>query len=245
MSAVAKPFWWPRITRDIQQRCGECISCKMAGKDIKPLLPMTDINYLPPIEKLDQEIQLDLIGPIGFKHRRLYILLSIDQYSRLPVACICEAPTRKTGKIFLEQYVTLIGLTQTIRTDKGTASTGKELRELCKSLNFSLIYGTPYIPTPPGLVESGIRTIKEYLGRNLEEGHNINDALSRSLNVMRTTVLSSIKETPFERHYGRKLRTEIQNYSNVSPNKKYNVSARPETLQVFPLPMGTEHTINS
>ena len=50
---------------------------------------------------------------------------------------------------------------------------------------------------------------------------------------MRTTVHSSIKETPFERRYGRKPRTEIHNYLNISPNKHYNVSARPETLQVY------------
>ena len=75
--------------------------------------------------------------------------------------------------------------------------------------------------------------MREFLRTNLEEGYVINEALSRSLNVMRMTVHSSIKETPFERHYGRKPRTEIHNYLNVSPNKQYNVSARPETLQVY------------
>ena len=110
-------------------------------------------------------------------------------------------------------------------------------REICKSLNIKLIYGTPFIHTPTGLVERGIKTLKEYLRTNLGEGYNINEALGRSLNVMRTTVHSSIKETPFERHYGRKPRTEIHNYLNMSPNKHYNVSARPETLQV--------HTFNN
>ena len=94
----------------------------MAGKNIKPQLPMTEINCLPPVEKTKQEIQLD-------------ILLSIDRYSRWPAACICEAPTGKTAKNFLEQYITLNGLPQTIRTDKGTAFTGKEFRDFCKSLN--------------------------------------------------------------------------------------------------------------
>ena len=122
---------------------------------------------------------------------------------------------------------------QTIRTDKGTACTGKQVRDFCKSLNLKLIYGTPYIHTLTGLVERGIKTLKDYLRINLEEGYVINEALSRSLNVMRMTVHSSIKETPFERHYGRKPRTEIHNYLNTSPNKQYNVSARPETLQVY------------
>ena len=51
MTAAAKPFWWPRLVRDIQQKCDECILCKMAGKNIKPQLPITEINYLAPAEK--------------------------------------------------------------------------------------------------------------------------------------------------------------------------------------------------
>ena len=51
---------------------------------------------------------------------------------------------------------------------------------------------------------------------------------------MRKLVQFSIKETPFERHYGRKPPTEFYNkYLTVSPNKHYNVSAKPETLQVY------------
>ena len=79
MTAAAKPCWWPRLVRDIQQKCDECIPCKMASKNIKPQSPMTEINYLPPAEKTNQEIQLDFLEPIRFKHRRCYILPSIDR----------------------------------------------------------------------------------------------------------------------------------------------------------------------
>ena len=51
---------------------------------------------------------------------------------------------------------------------------------------------------------------------------------------MRTTVHSSIKETPFERHYGRKPRTELNKHLSESQNHKTNVvSAQPDTLQVY------------
>ena len=53
------------------------------------------------------------------------------------------------------------------------------------------------------------------------------------LKGLRTTVHSSLKETTFERHYGRKPRTEIHLYLKVSSNKLYTVSAKPETLQVY------------
>ena len=119
---------------------------------------------------------------------------------------------------------------KTNRTDNGTAFTGRELRDFCKSLNIKLIYGTPYIHTPTGTVERGIKTLNENLRTNLEEGYNLNEALNSSLNIIRTTFHSSIKETTFERRYGRKPRTEIHNYLNISPNKRY-VSDEPETIQ--------------
>ena len=233
MSAAAKPFWWPKLTKEIQNKCDECIPCKMAGKSIKPQIPMSEINYLPPADKPNQEIQLDFIGPIRFKQRRFYILISIDRHSRWPAACICEAPTGKTAKTFLEQYILLNGIPQTIRTDKGTAFTGNEFRTVCKKLNIKLIYGTPYIHTATGLVERGIKTLTDLMKTNLEDKCTVSEALSRSLLVMRTTVHSTIKETPFERHYGRKPRTEIISYLNLPTDIYEFVSARPETLQVY------------
>ena len=101
-------------------------------------------------------------------------------------------------------------------------------------MNIKLKYGTPYIHTPTGLVERGIKTLKDYMKTNLWDGCTLNEALARSLNVMRTTVHSSIKKAPFERHYGRKPRTKLNDYLNVSPNHKTNiVSAKPDTLQVY------------
>ena len=60
----------------------------MAGKSNKPQIPMSDIHYLPPADKPNQEIQLNFIRLIKFRQRRFFILFSIDRYSRWPAACI-------------------------------------------------------------------------------------------------------------------------------------------------------------
>ena len=91
---------------------------------------MTESIYLPPNGKTNQEIQFDFNKPIRFKHRRFYILISLDNYTRWPAACICEASTRKTANDFVEQNRYVKRLPQTIRTDEGTAFTAKELRIL-------------------------------------------------------------------------------------------------------------------
>ena len=68
---------------------------------------------------------------------------------------------------------------------------------------------------------------------NLEDECILNDALYHSLMVMRMTIHSKTKETPFERHYGRKPRTELSSYLDFPTDKSDYVSAQPETLQVY------------
>ena len=51
--------------------------------------------------------------------------------------------------------------------------------------------------------------------------------------VMRTTVLTKIKETPFERQYGRKPRMELTSYLNLPTDKYKYISAQPEKLQIY------------
>ena len=68
---------------------------------------------------------------------------------------------------------------------------------------------------------------------NLEDTCTVSEALSRSLTVMLTTVLSSIKETLIERHYGRKPRTETTSYLSLPTDINEIVSARTETFQVY------------
>ena len=146
--------------------------------------------------------------------------------------CICETPPGKSAKSFLDQYKIPNGLTQTIKAEKSTAFTGEEFRKFRRNLIIKLIYGTPIKHTPTGLVARGLETRKNFMRANLLDGCTSNQALSRSLNVMKTTVHFSVEETPFERNYGRKPRTELTNYLNLSPNVKTNaISAKPETLQ--------------
>ena len=86
MTTAAKHFWWPKLTEAIQRKCDSCIPCKLSSKNLKPNLPKTEQNHLPPLNSSNEEIQLDFIGPITEENRRFYILLSIDRYNKWPAA---------------------------------------------------------------------------------------------------------------------------------------------------------------
>ena len=94
MTTAAKPFWWPRMARYIQQKCEVCIPCYMACKNIEAQKPMTGYVYLPPVEKQTEKSDWFFIGPKKFKH----LLISNDRFSRWRLACICATPTRERAK---------------------------------------------------------------------------------------------------------------------------------------------------
>ena len=101
MTDNAELFWWPRIAEDISRKCNSCIPCRMSGKNIKPNLPSTEKNRLPRLNSPNEEIQLDFIGPLNVNNRKLFILLSVDRYSKWPAACLTKSPNpRNGGKIF-------------------------------------------------------------------------------------------------------------------------------------------------
>ena len=54
---------------------------------------------------------------------------------------------------------------------------------------------------------------------NLEEGTDLTESVNRALRVMRFTIHTGLKRTPFELHHGRKPRTELTNI--VKDGKTY------------------------
>ena len=181
MSMAARHFWWPKLTKAIQKKCDGCVPCKMSGKSIKPNIPNTEVSQLPPVNKPNEEIQMDFIGSISEKNRKIYILLSMDRFSKWPAASLCKTTDGQTAIRFLEQYINLNGIPKTIRTDKATAFTGRTFRDFCKTHQIKLIYGTPYIHTTTGLVERGVRTLKETLLTNIKAGEKFGKALDIAL----------------------------------------------------------------
>ena len=67
------------------------------------------------------------------------------------------------------------------------------------------------MPTGNGTVERAIQTIKNLLLANMEGGNNLTGSVNRALKVMRFTIHTGLKKTPFELHHGRNPRTELTN----------------------------------
>ena len=86
-----------------------------------------------------------------------------------------------------------------------------------KKRYITLIYGTPYLHTPTGLVERGVRTEKEIMLTNLKDNKSMNESIDLALEVMRLTPHSRPKKSAFEIHFGRKLNTDLNNLLGINP----------------------------
>ena len=94
----------------------------------------------------------------------------------------------------------------------------------------------PYVHTPTGLVEQGVRTLKENLLTNIKAGEPFGKALDLALNIKRNTPHTRLRIFAFELHFGRESNTEWSNMLKLDKTKSITsdfVSARPDTLQVY------------
>ena len=145
----------------------------------------------------------------------------MDRYSKWPAASLCKTTHGETAIKFLEQYCNLNGTPKTIRTDKATTFTGRQFRNFCKNKFIKLINGTPYI-TPIGLVEWGVRTLKENLLTKIKAGEAFGNALDLALNIMRNTPPTRLRKSAFELHFGREPNTERSNMLKLDKTKSKN-----------------------
>ena len=153
-----------------------------------------------------QEVQIDFTGKLNHKklngeHR---LLIAMDRFSKWPTAKICKSSKTKEVLNFLKQNFNLYGLPEKIKTDKGGAFIAKEYKKFCKSKNIKIEYSTPRLQTGTGTVERAIQTLKNLIIANIEDNLCLTECVNRALHVMRFTIHTGQKITPFELHHGRK-----------------------------------------
>ena len=109
------------------------------------------------------------------------LLIAIDRFSKWPTAKICKP------------------------------SETSEYKKFCKSRNIKINYCPPQMHTGNGTVERAIQTMKNLILASMEHGNNLTKSVNRALRVMRFTIHTGLKKTPFELRHSRKPRTELTN----------------------------------
>ena len=141
MLALSTLVWWPHIHSDITAKAQACRHCTDKAKNLKAVLPKTQLGSQPNLVEPNQEIQMDFAGPIPFKEntQNNYILVTADRLSRYPHAVTFHNCDTEKAINYLERYFKQHGIPRSIRCDRAQAFKAKEFEIFCKHKNIKLI----------------------------------------------------------------------------------------------------------
>ena len=84
MSAEAKKFWWPNMSKEIENKTRYCVARMASGKNLNYYIPKINFGKLKILTEPGREIQIDFSGKVN--HRKLkgehQILFAIDKFSK-------------------------------------------------------------------------------------------------------------------------------------------------------------------
>ena len=137
----------------------------MYGKNLTPVKTFHTAQPLPNLTGPNQDLQLDLAGPIlDDKGVKIFLLVAIDRFSKFPTVIITKITGAKKVTKFLESYIRIHGLPHSIRTDHGSGFKNDLLQQFCSSRGIKHILSPVGDHRGSGLVERMIQTIRRKLG---------------------------------------------------------------------------------
>ena len=148
----------------------------------------------------------------------IFLLVALDRSFKFPSVIITKTTGAKKVTKFLESYIRIHGLPQSIRTDHGSGFKNDLVQQYCSNR------GIKHNLSPVGdhrgavLAERMIQTIKRKLGTAKLDPKfgNFKETVQQIIEDIRKSNHSVLKKSPFELYFGRKPNTEwSQAFSNV------------------------------
>ena len=152
---AAEYIWWPYINRQIVENCQMCMEGTKLGKNMKSSHTFHTSLSLPSLFAPKEELQLDFADPLqDEKGKRVFILVAVDRYSKFPSVLLTKNNGSKKVVNFLEAYILIHGIANSILTDHGSG----------KNLEIDQLFCPVGDHRSCGIVERTFQTIKLKLG---------------------------------------------------------------------------------
>ena len=193
MKEVArKYFWWPKITKEIEEIVQSCNGCRKYRKKPAPA-PLCPWPYSRrPMER----VHIDYC-----EYRGKMLLIMVDSYSKFYWCHIMNYDTTaKKSLAVLFGWFCERGFPTTLVSDNGPQFTSGEFADKMKKWGIKHLLTPPYHPQSNGLAERAVGTIKSHLKKMncpvtpLEFYVNI----QRILHFHNATPQASTDQNPFE-----------------------------------------------
>ncbi|XP_042150102.1 uncharacterized protein LOC121838101 [Ixodes scapularis] len=217
---VAEEFFWPGMQSEIRRYVRSCDVCQRTVP--KGRVGKAPLGTMPTIATPFQRIAIDIIGPITPKSDsgKRYILTMVDVATRYPDAVALQSTgTPEVAEALMDMFARY-GVPEEILSDRGSNFTSDLMKEVGRLLSMRHLLTTPYHPMCNGLVERFNGTLKQMLRRMCQERPKDWDRyLPALLFAYREVPQSSLKFSPFELLYGRRVRGPLAILREVWSNE--------------------------
>ena len=194
-------IWFPKMDKMTEAAVKKCMACQVSteSKRREPIKP----SLLPngPWEDLSVDFYT---RPNGEE-----IMVTIDDFSRFPVAEIVRSTAFSQVWPKLNHLLAMLGIPKTIKTDNGPPFNGREFKAMADHLGFKHRKITPVWPEANGEVERFMRTLGKLMRTAVAEKKNWKEELEVFPRSYRNTKHAGTGFTPAELLFGRKLRDRL------------------------------------
>ena len=188
----------PYSLDDVRQVCLQCKDCA----EIKPHFYRKNRQQLIKASQPWERVSMDFKGPVRSVRNR-YLLVMIDEFSRLPFAFPCKDLSTKTVMSCLSTLFSLFDFPAYIHSDRGTSFMSRELTTYLHERGIATSHSTPYHPTGSAqcerLNQTLWKTIQLMLRTQKLDDEHWEVVLPEALHSIRSLLCTSTNATPHER----------------------------------------------
>ena len=200
LSKARAEFFWPQMSEDITNAVLTCEPCQK----YRPSQPEEEVLNLPPTTEPMQLVGSDLFSLAGEQH-----VILADAFSGMIFVKRLKRETSTAVIKALISFFRLIGMPQHLLSDGGPCYASDEFTDFCLTYHIKHLRSSPGHPRSNGLSESHVSSAK-YLLRKCD---TFEEFEAKLLDLM-TMPRSGESESPSEKFFGRKLRTQLPRLAN-------------------------------
>ncbi len=209
---IKEEYFWPGMDDQVSQFIETCNGCQFANDEklkraIPPLGPDSVTVNTAPFDV----VGMDLFGPLqDLEGGKGYVLVLVDAATRWTEFLPLENKQPETVAFALVyNFFSTFGLCKQLLSDNGKEFNASLMAELCKLLQISQHFNSPYVSQTGGLFESRMKVLRKYLQSmldNTEKTHwrEVLPLLKLSWN---SSVSKATKQSPYMLLFGRHAKT--------------------------------------
>ena len=199
---VRAGYYWPTVQANAKAYVKVCDQCQRFSN-----IPRQPSEYLTPMTAPWPFAQwgLDILGPFPVGTRQMkFLVVGVDYFTKwVEAELLASIIQQNVKKNFWKNIVCRFGVPKVLVSDHGRQFDNITFKDFCTHFGIQNHYSSPAHPQANGQAEVANRSLLKIIKTRLEEAKGVwPDELPSVLWAYRTTVRTSIGETPFKLAYG-------------------------------------------